>query len=206
MKRLPLDSQHPLAHSPKPDQPATGSSLLTRRNLLLVLGGSFAALGTLQWLKKSTLSETKPPQNLSDDAQLSNAQQLDFLALSILLTSHQNLHLKISADIYTALSKENSEFAQQADALFQFAQVHQFTDPDALINAITNKAELSPLITVLRRIVEAWYFGAVYDEVHGTATVIAFEAALMFGPARDVIGVPSYCHAPPNYWATQPAV
>lgn len=206
MKRPRTDSQHLLAKSVKPDQPTTCSSLLTRRNLLLLLGGSLAALGALQWLKNSTVSETKTTQNLSDNEPVNNESQLNFLALSILLTSHQNLHPKISADIYAALSKENSEFPQQVDALFQFAQVHQFTDPDALVNAITNKAELTPLIKVLHRIVEAWYLGVVGDEVHGTATVIAFEAALMFNPARDVMGVTSYCHAPPNYWAAHPSL
>jgi len=205
MKRLSLNSQQPLAKPSTSHQPKTGS-LLTRRNLLLLLGGSVAALGTSQWIKQSAIPQTKTQQYLADSALLTDTKHIDFLALSMLLTSHQHLHPQTSADIYAALSEQIPEFEQKANALFQFTQVHHFSDANALVNAIKNKAKLVPLTTVLHRIVAAWYLGVVYDEVLRTSTVIAFESALMFDPVRDVVGVPTYCHCAPGYWVAQPPV
>jgi hypothetical protein len=179
------------------DTPHHGSPLFTRRNLLLLVGGGFAALGTLQWLR---LSATPELTTSHVTTQISDVQHNQFLTLSKLLTSNQHLHGQTSARIYAALDAQNPDFQQQAGALFQFVQTHQLTNVDTILNSLT--AELAPLKPVLHQIIEAWYLGVVNVGTH--RKVVAYAAALMFDPVRDVIGVPSYCHAAPGYWAAQP--
>lgn len=201
-----MKQRSPNSHQPpaKSSTSSLVSSLLTRRNLLLLSVGSLAALSTWQWLKPSAQQKTKSPADLSGNSSIASNQQIDFLALSTTLTSRQHLHPQTSARIYIALSAQNPEFQLRAAALFQFIQLHQIKDVDIIVNTLKNNAKLAPLETVLHQIIEAWYLGVAGDGTH--SKVIAYESALMFDQVRDVLGVPSYCPAPPGYWAKQPFV
>ncbi|MDP5009196.1 MAG: sorbitol dehydrogenase family protein [Glaciimonas sp.] len=195
--KLPSSFSSP---SEKNSSSSLGSPSLTRRNLLLLAGGSFAVMSAPRWLQQAT-AQNSVTQVLPASGQANNPQQADFLALSALLTANQKLQPQTSARTYAALSAQVPEFEKQASALWQFAQTHKIKEVEALVIAVADKPELK---VVLHTIVSAWYLGQVGGGAQGK--VIAFDSALMFDPVRDAVVVPTYCRAAPGYWVTQPAV
>lgn len=162
----------------------------TRRHFLLLLGSGLAALTSAAIALSSSQKSSSQPT--------SESQQSEFLALSVLVTARPNPHPLTSSRIYKALSTQHPQFQESVSALMQLVRTQQLTNVDALMNVLNKKAALTQLKTVLHDIISAWYLGEVQDKV------IAFESALMFDPVRNVVGVPSYCWAPPGYWAMQP--
>ncbi len=193
----PPSSDSPQQHTASSSEENHALPLLSRRNVLLLAGGSFAVMSAPRWLQQAAAQNTV--QNAA--APQASPADSDFLALSALLTANQKLQPQTSARTYAALSAQTPEFQKQAAALWQFANAHQLKNVDALAAAVANNAELN---TVLHKIISAWYLGVVGDGPQ--SKVIAFESALMFDPVRDAVVVPTYCRAAPGYWVTKPAV
>lgn len=168
----------------------------TKRNLLILLGGSVATLGIWKWFEMSKHASVVPDAITHNQTLVDEVQHQRFVALSHVLTAHPQLDPESSVRIYQALSKHNPEFAKQADALFEFVQMRQLIDVDTIVNSLAS--EPAPLKTVLHQIIDAWYLGVVDSQV------VVYASAFMFDPVRNVTGVPSYCHSAPDNWAIPP--
>jgi hypothetical protein len=173
-----------------------------RRKLVLVVGASLALMRLPRWFK---LAAAQAPPTVSPtvssipDPQHTPAQRARFLALSMLLTGKPQLNEVSAARLLMALGAQSADFDTQMTALADIAQRQGGKDVEALATALRGDGAL---LSVLHKIVAAWYLGMVGDAVSGK--VIVYEQALMFDPVRDVVVVPSYCRARPGYWAAQP--
>lgn len=162
-----------------PDTPP----MLTRRLLLFGLVSSFTA--------------SMIPWALAQEA--TDADNGAFLALSAILVGRQSLDTAQAERLYAALVADDPGFPAAATALLGTIEERRI-DPMQLQKLLDD--ENSPLATVPRRIVTAWYLGIVGDGAGARA--LAFETALNAQVVADVLKPPTYAYGPYGSWARQP--
>jgi fructose 5-dehydrogenase small subunit len=163
-----------------PDDCPTAFSL-TRRDVLVggLLFGAMAAL--------PTLSAVAAPISWSDEA------AARFMEISSLLVPHR-LKAEIGRRMGAAMVASNPALLQQIDGLLSIArQKNARTVEDFFANIPDG-----PLKDTALSIISAWYLGVVTSA--SDAEVFAYEYALMYGPTRDVMTIPSYAISGPNRW------
>ncbi|WP_157814423.1 sugar dehydrogenase complex small subunit [Rhizobium sullae] len=158
---------------------------LSRRQLLLSSGAALVAV-PLRPFAASAPSSTEV------------ATLKKFMAFSKLATGHVNLDETIGGQFYAALSGKDAAFAESFGNLADMVKSGGYPDVEALDAALTG----NPLRDTLFSVIKAWYSGVVEE---GTgATVYAFEKALMYQPARDVVVIPTFAFNGPDYWVAEP--
>jgi hypothetical protein len=130
---------------------------------------------------------------------VANAQQGAFLALSAILAGRQSLDTMLAARLYEALLQNEPEFAQSAQALLTLINDRKI-DPLELQKTLDN--EKSPLASVPRKIITAWYLGVVGSGA--TARVLAYEHALNAVSVSDVLKPPTYAYGEYGSWKRKP--
>jgi Membrane bound FAD containing D-sorbitol dehydrogenase len=122
-----------------------------------------------------------------------------FLNISTFLTGRSSLDVEQSARLYEALAADISEFeagvrsllALVADRQIDAAHLQQILD-----------TENSPLASLPRKIVTAWYMGVVGEG--GATRCVTFETSLMYQVVADRLKPPSYCHGAYSSWMEAP--
>ena len=178
--------------------PSRGARSPRRRAWLL---GAFASAAGLAFASAarygavpgiaSAFADTPPPAGGGIDA---------FLALSGRLTGHTGFDPVHGKRAYDALSRADSQFAQNVAALNTWLHTHGGVPSDIVTQAL--QAEQPHLANTVSAITRAWYLGLVGDMPN--VQVIAYERALMFEPVKDILTIPSYCRDVPFYWTHKP--
>lgn len=166
-----------------------GSRGVSRRSLLMVSG----AVGF------GMVAASFRPAVAQAAAGAVDEQTSRFLAFSRFATGHANLDPLVGRGLLAALQAQNAGFAAQLAALAKTVADTAPADVEALELALRG----TPLHDTLLLIVRGWYSGVIEDGTQ--ARVYAFENALMYQPARDVVVIPTYAHNGPNYWVAEPA-
>lgn len=155
---------------------------LGRRELLL---GGLSLVGGL------TVVPTLPA--IAATASWSGESAAQFMEVSRLLIQHQ-LNEDVGKRIGAAMSGLNPSLSEQVVGVLAIAKnknartVEDFF-PDVPEGALKETA---------LAIISAWYLGVVSDAPD--AEVFAYEYALMYGPTKDVMTIPSYAISGPNGW------
>jgi len=123
-----------------------------------------------------------------------------FMAVSRILTGRPSLDPDQAARLYAALAADAPGFAADVQALRSFIDERKI-GPARLQQVLD--AEQSPLTTVPRNIVKAWYTGIVGEAER--ARCITFETSLMHVAVADRLNPPSYCYGSYGSWMDQPA-
>ncbi|WP_317205612.1 sugar dehydrogenase complex small subunit [Janthinobacterium sp.] len=158
-----------------------------RRRSLLAIAGVAVCGGLPLWLGAAAQTPAAAPDAAA------------FLDLSAFLIPHARLEPRIAQRLYLALLARDAAFAAQLRALAGAIKARGSADVEALALAVRDDA---PLSATLRRVISAWYLGAVGPDSGGS--VVAFDLALMHEQVRDVVAVPSYCSKAPGFWAAPP--
>jgi hypothetical protein len=122
-----------------------------------------------------------------------------FLNVSKFLTGRSSLDVDQSARFCEALAANVPDFVADVRALLALVADRQI---DATHLQQVLDAENSPLASLPRRIVTAWYTGVV-DE-GGAARCITFETSLMYQVVADRLKPPSYCYGAYGSWMEAP--
>jgi fructose 5-dehydrogenase small subunit len=155
---------------------------LGRRELLL---GGLSLVGGL------TVVPTLPA--IAATASWSGESAAQFMEVSRLLIQHQ-LNEDVGKRIGAAMSGLNPSLSEQVVGVLAIAKnknartVEDFF-PDVPEGALKETA---------LAIISAWYLGVVSDAPD--AEVFTYEYALMYGPTKDVMTIPSYAISGPNGW------
>lgn len=162
-----------------PDDCPTAFSL-TRRDVLVggLLFGAIAALPT-----RSTVAAPA----LSDEA------AARFMEISSLLVPHR-LKAEIGSRMGAAMMALNPTLLQQIDGLLSIARAKNARVVEDFFADVPD----GPLKDTALAIISAWYLGVVTGAPD--AEVFAYEYALMYGPTRDVMTIPSYAISGPSRW------
>ena len=160
-----------------------------RRRSLLAIAGVAVCGGLPLWLGAAA----QPP--------VASPGAAAFLDLSAFLIPQARLEPRIGQRHYLALLARDAAFAAQVRALAGAIKARASADVEALALALAGPDDAA-LRATLRRIVSAWYLGAVGPDSGGT--VVAFDLALMHEQVRGVVAVPSYCSMAPGFWAAPP--
>lgn len=169
--------------------PRARGRMVSRRNMLMVSGAS--ALGLFAPSFRSAMAQGIGGAAGDDTA--------EFVAFSRFATGHDNLDPLVGRSLLTALRAQSTAFPDQLAALIKTVADSKPADVEALEESLRG----NPLHDTLLQIIRGWYSGVIED---GTdAKVYAFENALMYQPARDVVVIPTYAHNGPNYWVAEPA-
>jgi hypothetical protein len=130
----------------------------------------------------------------------SNTGPQAFLNVSKLLTGRLSLDAGQSARLYKALAADVPEFEAEIRALLAFIADRRI---DAAHLQQILDAENSPLASLPRKIVTAWYTGIVGEG--GAARCITFETSLMYQVVADRLKPPSYCYGAYGSWVAAPS-
>jgi fructose 5-dehydrogenase small subunit len=155
---------------------------LARRELLL---------GGLSLVGGFAVGPTLPATAATASWSAESAAQ--FMEVSRLLIQH-HLHEEVGKRIGVAMSALNPSLSEQVAGLLVIARkknagvVEDFF-PDLPEGGLKETA---------LAIISAWYLGVVSDAPD--AEVFAYEYALMYGPTKDVMTIPSYAISGPNGW------
>jgi len=155
---------------------------LARRELLL---GGLCLVGGLAGFP--ALSAIAAPASWT---QQSVAQ---FIEISSLLIPHQ-LNAEVGKRIGAAMSELNPSLSEQVVALLSIAK----SKNARMVEDFFPDVPAGPLKDTALAIISAWYLGVVSDAPD--AEVFAYEYALMYGPTKDVMTIPSYAISGPNGW------
>lgn len=182
---------------------------MSRRRALQTLGGiaALAAVGSLTLSLKPAFALLPPP---AGDAALTQ-----FMTLSAWLTGRPALDAALGQRYFAALSQRVPDLARQVAALSALLKERAAQGQQAFCDFVD--ASGAAHATLPRQILAAWYTGQVdvlpkpqspHDRAappqNGTATVVAYEVALMYQATGDVLAIPSYCRDVPGYWSQQP--
>jgi hypothetical protein len=157
---------------------------LGRREVLaggLAFVGSFAALTNL------------PPVSTAAAAAWSSESAARFMEISSLLIPHR-LNEKIGERMGAAMSALNPSLTEHVTALLAIARKKNAR----IVEDFFPDVPEGPLKETALAIISAWYLGVVTDAPD--AEVFAYEYALMYGPTKDVMTIPSYAISGPNDW------
>jgi fructose 5-dehydrogenase small subunit len=171
-----------MSDSYRDDAPAEFS--LHRRRILIgggVLIGSLAAA-------------VKIPNAAADAPATDFPQQ--FLQLSSLLIPHA-LDRDVGLRLAVALNMKEPAFASHVSGLLDIAKQKHAT----VVEEFFPDVPTGPLKDTALQIISAWYLGVIVDAPD--AEVFAYELALMFGPTRDVMTIPTYAISGPNGWTSK---
>ena len=155
---------------------------LERRELLL---GGLYLLGGL------AVIPTLPA--IAAAASWSQESAAQFMEISSLLIPH-HLHGEVGKRIGAAMSALNPALSEQVAALLAIAK----NKNARIVEDFFPDVPEGPLKETALAIISAWYLGVVSDAPD--AEVFAYEYALMYGPTRDVMTIPSYAVSGPNGW------
>jgi hypothetical protein len=122
-----------------------------------------------------------------------------FLALSAMLAGRPSLDATLGKHLLDALAADDPGFAKSTHDLLALIEQRRL-DPLRLQSVLD--AEKSPLATLPRRIVTAWYMGIVGDPEH--ARCLAYETALCNVVVADILAPPTYCHGAYASWTGKP--
>jgi hypothetical protein len=150
-----------------------------------MLLGSTAMFGTLA-LAGHARSEPGAPDAKADSP---------FMVLSALLIAHR-LNPVIGGRIAAEMKASQPPLSDQIDVLLKLARSKNATQVEDFFPFADDVSKAAAL-----RIISAWYLGVV-DDVP-SATVIAYELALMFQPTADVMTIPTYAISGPNAWGSK---
>jgi fructose 5-dehydrogenase small subunit len=173
----------PNAASRRPQQEVTNQPDRERRALL---AGVF--LTALTSLIPSARSASPAP-----------ADQDAFLAASEFLTGRPSLEPGQASRLYEALIADDPQLPERLAALLDLIK-QQRIDPLNLQQLLDQKN--APLAALPRKIVTAWYTGAVGEG--DNARCVAFETSLMNVVVSDKLKPPSYCHGGYGSWVEKP--
>ena len=123
-----------------------------------------------------------------------------FMTVSRILTGRPSLAADQATRLYEALVVDAPGFPADIQALRSFMDERRI-DPAQLQSPLD--AEQSPLTSVPRSIVRAWYTGIVGEAER--ARCITFETSLMHVAVADRLNPPSYCYGSYGSWMDQPA-
>ena len=154
---------------------------LARRELLLgglSLVGGLAVVPTLTAVSAAALSQESAAQ---------------FMEISSLLIPHR-LREEVGQRIGAAMSTLNPQLSAQVTALLNIAR----NKNARVVEDFFPDVPEGPLKQTALAIISAWYLGVVSDAPD--AEVFAYEYALMYGPTKDVMTIPSYAISGPNGW------
>jgi hypothetical protein len=168
------------------DAPAEFS--LHRRRILIgggVLLGSLAAASSMP----SAAADVGADASAADYA-------TQFLRLSALLIPHP-LDRDVGLRLAAALKMKNPAFASHVSGLLDIAKQKRAT----VVEEFFPEVAAGPLKDTALQIISAWYLGVIVDAPD--AEVFAYELALMFGPTRDVMTIPTYAISGPNGWTSK---
>lgn len=155
---------------------------LARRELLL---GSLSLVGGL------AIGPTLPA--FAATASWPEQAAAQFLEISRLLIQH-HLHEEVGKRIGAAMSALNPSLSEQVAGLLAIAKNNNARTVEDFFPDVPE----GPLKETALAIISAWYLGVVSDGPD--AEVFAFEYALMYGPTKDVMTIPSYAISGPNGW------
>lgn len=178
-----------------------GSVGLTRREAVLAAVAVAAQATLFGWSGVSSAAQAATPSVAAavGGPVVDTEAMRGFFAFSKAITGHDDIDPLTAARIREALAKSDSSFAHGADVLAQLVQQPGAPiAPEALLAAATDAGlrELALLI------VAAWYTGTVGAGT--TASVVAYEQALMYRPVADGMSVPTYCDNGPIWWTAEP--
>jgi hypothetical protein len=122
-----------------------------------------------------------------------------FLNVSKNLTGRSPLDPEQCARLHKTLTADAPRFDIQVQELLAFIADRGV---DAAHLQRTLDAEGSPLASLPRKIVTAWYTGIVGEG--GAARCVTFETSLMHQVVADRLDPPSYCHGRHGSWTENP--
>ena len=128
-------------------------------------------------------------------AALSDEATARFMDISSLLIPH-HLDAEIGKRLGTLMGAVNPSLAEHVTGLLAIAQQKNAKVVEDFFPDVPD----GPLRQTALAIISAWYLGVVNDAPD--AEVVAFEHALMYGPTRDVMTIPSYAISGPNGWTS----
>ena len=160
---------------------------LARRELLLGGLSLVGGLAVVPALPEISASAAWPQESAAQ-----------FMELSSLLIPHR-LREEIGQRIGAAMSALNPSLSEQVAGLLAIAKNRNARVVEDFFPDVPE----GPLKQAALAIISAWYLGVVSDAPD--AEVFAYEYALMYGPTKDVMTIPSYAISGPNGWtATAP--
>ena len=116
-----------------------------------------------------------------------------FMEISLLLIPHR-LDQEVGRRIGAAMGALNSQLSNQVTELLAIAR----NKNAKIVEDFFPDVPAGPLKDTALAIISAWYLGVVSDAPD--AEVFAYEYALMYGPTKDVMTIPSYAISGPNGW------
>jgi hypothetical protein len=167
--------------------PHGGGVLDSRRRL--ILAGLVAAYGSsfIPWARAQQVGAASVTMPES------------FMQVSKILTGQASLDSKHAARLYQALVSDDAAFGERHRLLLAYIDAHKASPMQ--LQAMLD-AEKSPLATVPRRIVTAWYTGIVGEGER--AKCIMFETNLLNVLTADKLRPPSYSYGVYGSWAAKP--
>ena len=131
-----------------------------------------------------------------DPLPASGIDEESFLALSVVLTGHENLDASLGTLLLRAML-ENGQ-AEGLSALHEALRIAA-GDPDAVADVVARSEYAATAQAALR----GWYTGLV-DTPTGETQRIAYEDALMGSVVNDFLELRSYCGGEPHFWTELP--
>jgi fructose 5-dehydrogenase small subunit len=128
-------------------------------------------------------------------ASWSQQSAAQFMEISSLLIPH-HLNEEVGKRIGAAMSALNPSLSEQVAALLTIAK----NKNARIVEDFFPDVPAGPLKETALAIISAWYLGVVSDGPD--AEVFAYEYALMYGPTKDVMTIPSYAVSGPNQWTS----
>ena len=168
---------------PEPDRDDCPAAFnLARRDLLL---GGLCLVGGLAGVR------TLPA--IAASASWTQQSAAQFMEISSLLIPH-HLNEEVGNRIGAAMSALDPSLSLQVGALLTIAK----NKNARIVEDFFPDVPAGPLKDTALAIISAWYLGVVSDAPD--AEVFAYEYALMYGPTKDVMTIPSYAISGPNGW------
>ncbi|WP_206243774.1 sugar dehydrogenase complex small subunit [Novosphingobium terrae] len=184
---------------PLPEAERWASSALTRRQIMLRSAVSAGAIATAALLTGLTSGTMLRARNNAESPPLAPDVRDRFMRFSHLATGHTALSPVLGERYYQALTGQDHQFPAKLNALVDLAG----RLPRPSVEALEEIARQQPALHgALMAVIRAWYSGVVAEG--SQATVYAYEAALMYQPARDQVVIPTFAHDGPNYWVKAP--
>jgi len=118
------------------------------------------------------------------------------MEISSLLIPHR-LNEEVGKRMGAAMSALNPSLSEQVTALLSIAK----NKNARIVEEFFPDVPAGPLKDTALAIISAWYLGVVSDAPD--AEVFAYEYALMYGPTKDVMTIPSYAISGPNGWTAE---
>jgi fructose 5-dehydrogenase small subunit len=120
--------------------------------------------------------------------------QSRFMRMSGLLINHQ-LHQDVGARIVETAVNQYTDVPDMIDAIITIAERKQATAVEDFFADIPDGKSKD----FAHWVISAWYSGCSSEKAN--ATVFAYEEALTFKTASDVVPIPSYGSCEPNGWS-----